>query len=105
MYDDNTAYDLSELFIYTSAYRTPMDMQITTRGGGEGKLLMFRDSFANAMIPFFASSSLEARFERAVPYRIDLLDTYSADCVIIEIAERNIRTLIGADERIITTVD
>ena len=105
MYDDNTAYDLSELFIYTSAYRTPMDMQITTRGGGESKLLMFRDSFANAMIPFFASSFAEARFERAVPYRIDLLDTYSADCVIIEIAERNIRTLIGADERIITTVD
>lgn len=103
MYDDNTAYDLSELFIYTSAYNTPMDMQITTRGASEGKLLMFRDSFANAMIPFLASSFSETRFERAVPYRVDLLETYAADTVIVEIAERNLRTLIGCDERITNT--
>ncbi len=103
MYDNNTEYDLSELFLYTSAYQTAMDMQITARGSGEGKLLMFRDSFANAMLPFWASSFSESRFERAVPYRVDLLETYAADCVIIQIAERNIRTLIGSDERIETS--
>lgn len=102
MYDDNTVYDLSELYIYTSAYSTPMDMQISTRGSGSGKLLCFRDSFANAMIPLFASSFSEARFERAIPYRIDITDTYDADTVIIEIAERNLRELIGCDERITT---
>lgn len=101
MYDDNTAYDLSELYIYTSAYSTPMDMQISTRGAGSGKLLVFRDSFANAMIPFLASSFSEVRFERAIPYRIDLIDTFNADTVIIEIAERNLSELIGCDERII----
>ena len=100
MYDDNTEYELSELFVYTSAYATAMDMQITTRGSGDGKLLMFRDSFANALIPLMASSFAETRFERAQPYRADLLAEYDADYVIVEIAERNIRTLIGCDERI-----
>ena len=100
MYDDDSTYDFDGLFVYTSAYSTPMDMQITTRGGGSGKLLMFRDSFANALIPLFASSFAECRFERAIPFRADLLESYSADYMIIEIAERNIHNLIGADERI-----
>lgn len=100
MYDDNITFNFDGRFIYTSAYTTPMDMQITTRGGGSGKCLMFRDSFANAMIPYIASSFSEVRFERANPYRIDMLDTYQADLVIVEIAERNLRDLIGADSRI-----
>ena len=99
-YDVNPTYDFSELFIYTSAYSTPMDMQISTRGAGSGKALIFRDSFANALIPFLASSFSETRFERAQPYRIDLLSEFDADYVIVELAERNLRTLIGSDERI-----
>ncbi|MCI8388765.1 MAG: hypothetical protein HFE63_09895 [Clostridiales bacterium] len=100
LYDENPTYDLSELYIYTSAYSTPMDMQISARGSGRGKALIFRDSFANALIPFLASSFQETRFERAIPYRIDLLDEFSADYVIVEIAERNLRNLINSDSRI-----
>ena len=88
-YDSNPTWDSSI-----------MDMQITTRGAGKGKLLIFRDSFANALIPMLASSFEEVRFERAIPYRIDLLDSFDADYVIVEITERNLRSLIGSDERV-----
>ncbi len=100
MFDYNTEYDFSGQYVFTSAYSTPMDMTISSRGSGEGKLLMFRDSFANALIPFAAASFSETKLERSVPYRVDLLSDYKADTVIILIAERNLRTLIGADERI-----
>ncbi len=67
MFDDNTEYDLSGQYIFTSAYATPMDMTISTRGAGEETLLMFRDSFANALIPLMAASFAETRLGRAVP--------------------------------------
>ena len=99
-YDDDVTYDFTDRFVYTSAYSNPMNMSISTRSDGDGKALVFRDSFGNAMIPFIASSYSEARFERANPYRIDMLDEYQADDVVVIIAERNIRDLIGCDGRI-----
>ena len=95
MYDENITYDFTGLYVYTSAYSTPMDLVITTRGGGNGKLLMFRDSFANAWIPYAASSFAEVRMERGTPYNTAQLETYRPDCVIVEIAERNLRELAG----------
>ena len=100
MYDEDITFDFSSMFAYTSAYSTPMDMTISTRSDGEGKALIFRDSFANALIPYFASTFEEVRFERANPYKIDTLDTFDAQYVFVVIAERNIRDLIGADSRI-----
>ena len=97
-YDDNTAYDFTGKFAYTSAYSNSMDMKITTRGGGSGKLLMFRDSFANAIIPFFASSCKETLFDRSSPYNIDRHKSYNADYVIVEIAERYLNKLVPASE-------
>ena len=99
-YDDDTTYDFTDKFIYTSSYSNPMNMSISTRGGGDGKLLVFRDSFGNALIPLISSSASEAKFERANPYRIDLLDTFDADAVVLIIAERNLRDLTGSDARI-----
>lgn len=92
--------DFSECYIYTSAFSTPMDMIITTRGSGSQKALIFRDSFFNSMLGLAASSFSETHIERANPFRIDLLEDSTYDCVIVEIAERNLRNLIGCDERI-----
>lgn len=101
VYDDNTAYDLEGSYIFTTAYSTPMDIQIAARSSGEKKLLMFRDSFANAMISFAASSFSEVRFERASPYadNMTLLEHFDADYVIAMIAERNLRDLITETEK------
>ncbi|MBQ8552296.1 MAG: hypothetical protein IJ428_05735 [Clostridia bacterium] len=107
VYDDNVSYDFKGKYIYTTAYSTPMDLRIAARGGGVGKLLMFRDSFANAMIPFAASSFSEVRFERATPYcdNMSLVDSFSPDYVIAMIAERNLRNLIGNNDEIADTTD
>ncbi len=94
-YDQNTVYDFEGLFVYTSAFSTPMDINITTRGGGQGKLLMYRDSFGSAMISYLASSFKETKLERGTPYSIASLYSYSPDYVIIEIAERNLRELLS----------
>lgn len=99
-YDTDEIYDLSGQYIYTSAYSTPMDMRITTRSGGQGKLLCFRDSFANALIGYLACDFEQAVFERPIPYAADQLETFDADCVIVEIAQRNLSTLSGCDSRI-----
>lgn len=100
-YDDNTVFDYDGQYIYTSAFSTEMDMTITTRSAGKaGTLLCFRDSFASSMIGDFAVSFSSAQLERAIPYRLDLLNTVKADVVIVEIVERNLRSLIGCDGRI-----
>ena len=100
VYDDDITFDFSDKFIYTSAYSNPMDLIISTRGAGDGRLLIFRDSFGSALIPYAAGTYSEVKFERANPYRIDLLSTFKADLVIVEVAERNLRDLIGSDGRI-----
>ncbi len=99
-YDINFSPDFEGKFIFTSSYSTPMDLTISTRGAGDVSVLMFRDSFANALIPYFASSCREVTFERANPYRIDLLEKNGADIVIVETAERNLSDLISSDARI-----
>lgn len=100
-YDDDIVWNFDGQYVYTSAFATTMDMEITTRSAGEnGSLLMFRDSFASAWMGNFAITFSSCRFERAVPYRLDQLETGNYDVVIVEIVERNLRTLIGADERI-----
>ena len=94
--DDNymPQYDFDSACVYTSASAAPMSMSLSTRGGGDGSLLIFRDSFGSALIPYFSASFREVRYERAMPYRIDLLARNPADAVIIEIAERNIPLLL-----------
>ncbi len=105
-YDDNTVYNYDGQYIYTSAFSTEMDMTITTRSAGEaGKLLCFRDSFASAMLGDLAISFSQMQMERAIPYRLDLLETTDADVIIIEIVERNLRSLIGCDGRITDTAE
>lgn len=59
----------------------------------EGSLLMFRDSFGNALIPFWASQFQEATFSKLIPYNLTQLTQKSADCVVIERAERHLAYL------------
>jgi len=99
-YDSDLVPELTGRYVFTTAYSSPMDLSISAKGGGELKVLMFRDSFANALIPYFASSCKETTFERANPYRLELLDEKGADVVIVEIAERNLADLISSDDRL-----
>ncbi|MBE6725914.1 MAG: hypothetical protein E7576_12135 [Ruminococcaceae bacterium] len=101
-YDEDFVLSIEDGFIYKGNYRTPMDMRVETEnvsGEGHGSVLMFRDSFGNALIPQFGNAAEHVLFNRANPYRIDMLDGGGYDLVILEIAERNLRDLIGSDAR------
>ncbi len=78
-------------FTYTSNFRAADDLIIETQGPGEGTLLMFRDSFGNALHTLMAESFGKSTFTRATPY--DLTGAAEADYVVLEIVERNIPRL------------
>lgn len=54
----------------------------------DGSLVMYRDSFGNALLPFLAEEYGAAYFSRGVPYQLMDVGTNAADTVIVERAER-----------------
>lgn len=91
--DWQVVFDTEDKFYYTSNFRGSDDMIIgTANDGGNKSVLMFRDSFGNALYPFAANDFEQARFSRALPY--DLTDIGAYDLVVIEIVERNIGNLL-----------
>lgn len=93
--DEQFVFDTPLDFTYTSDYRADDDILIETAGSGEGALLMFRDSFGNALHRLMAESFEKATFTRATPY--DLTKAGEAGCVVLEIVERNIARLAEGD--------
>lgn len=84
-------------FSYASSFHSPEDLLIhTVNEKKEGNLLMFRDSFGNNLYPFMAGEYGNAEFSRIVPYRLFLMEENPYDTVIIELAERNLSTLLTA---------
>lgn len=65
----------------------------TANPNGNGRLVMYRDSFCNTMHVYFAESFAEALFSRAYPFETELIDKYDADVCVLEIVERNIPNL------------
>lgn len=81
-------------FTYDAPIRSAENLTIMTHGGGEGSLLMFRDSFGNNLYPYLADSFDAALFSRSMPYRLELVSQREADFVVAELVERNLRYLI-----------
>ena len=93
--DWQAVFSMEPTFRYTSNYHGEEDLLITTeKADAQGSLLVFRDSFANALLPFLAESYHEAKFSRAMPYGLYELETTSYDTVVVEIAERNLSSLL-----------
>ncbi len=60
----------------------------------ESSLVMFRDSFCNAMQVFLAENYGHTILTRSYPYPMDYINTYHADTCILEIVERNLDNLV-----------
>lgn len=89
-------YDLDQTYELSRPMRSPEDMNIiSTSGYGDTRLLIFRDSFCNAWIPFLSRSFSYAHYVRAVPHDYRLLATDEPDVVILEVAERNLPDLLN----------
>lgn len=93
--DDMQVYsDYQYTYEYKGRFRALDDMSIKTSCEGKtGNLLMFRDSYGEAILPFMAECFGTAEFSRIVPYRLDNIGGENADTLIIEIVERNIANL------------
>lgn len=62
-------YDKADVFAYVGEVESNFDPKITTvNPGSTGSLVMYRDSFGNAILPFFANSYANAYFSRGIPY-------------------------------------
>lgn len=92
--EEDQVYGGELSFEYDIPIRSAENLTIMTHGGGEGSLLMFRDSFGNNLYPYLADSFDAALFSRSMPYRLDLVSQREADCVVAELVERNLRYLI-----------
>lgn len=69
------------------------DWVVTSSDKGQGSLLMFRDSFGNAMLPFWASTYKTAAFSKLVPYNLPTMVQLDADTVVVERTERHLAFL------------
>ena len=79
---------------YQGHFRALDDITINTVSeSGQGSLLMYRDSFGEAILPYMAEQFASAEFSRVVPYRTDSIANGNADTVILEIVERNLPRL------------
>ena len=72
----------------------PDSITISTTGGESGTLLAFRDSFGNSLYPYLADSFAAARFSRLTAYDLLLAEEMGADCVLVELVERNLVYLL-----------
>lgn len=89
--DQQFIFDQPPAFTYDAPVQGPDDILIHTTGQGDYSLLMFRDSFGNALHSLLAESFAASTFTRSTPY--DLSPAATVDFVILEIVERNISRL------------
>ena len=87
--DDEVYYDKEMTYAVVGEIGSNFDPRITTVNPvKEGSLVMYRDSFGNALLPYMADAYANAYFSRGIPYQLNDVDTNAADTVIIERAER-----------------
>lgn len=91
--DDMQVYCAHQFsYNYLGKFQALDDISIRTScDTGTGDLLMFRDSYGEAIIPFMAEVFKQTEFSRMMPYRIE---GSAGKTVIIEIVERNIPNLL-----------
>ncbi len=85
-------------FNYTSLKDTAGGNAIniqTENLAAEDTLFCWRDSFGISLYPYLAESFGTAQFSRSFPYELPKAVDLGADCVVIELVERNLEQLLG----------
>ncbi len=86
--EEELYYDPMPQFTYNEEVESNFAPKIYTNSESDGSLVMYRDSFGNALLPFMAEAYGNAYFSRALPYRLSDLAECEADTLVIERAER-----------------
>ncbi len=94
--EDNYAYDIPQEYYYVTDTKSVEDSWIETENpAAQGKLLMFRDSFGNTLLPLFANQFERACFSKEGLYWVEKhMDECSPDVVVMEKVERNLADFI-----------
>ncbi len=74
-----------------------LKIQTTCENGNGKSVLVYRDSFGRAMIPYMGETFSQCMFNRSTPYDLSLVEEIECDYVLIEIVERNIVDLGGIE--------
>ena len=95
----NDYYGAEERYTYVTDTKSVEDGRIeTVNPDAAGRLYMYRDSFGNALLPFFAAAYGDATFTKAFPMILpaDLAnpDKPAPDVFVMELVERNLDWLI-----------
>ncbi len=90
--ENNYIYNLPENYNFTDSEATVQDGWLTTKNNsGTGTLLMFRDSFADTLIPFMSEEFETAYYTKAQPNALErYIEADKPDYIVIEKVERNI---------------
>ena len=89
--EENIYFDKEWQYEYVGEVSDNMDPWIeTVNPQKQGSLLMYRDSFGESLVPFFADEYGYAYFSRLVPYNMENLQQYYPDTVIVERVERKL---------------
>lgn len=88
----NYEYDIKQNYSYITPTKSVEEaIIITENSNAEGRLYMYRDSFGNALLPYFANAYNSAYFTKAFPVNLALeVQNQQSDTVIFEIVERNL---------------
>lgn len=78
---------------YESKAQSAEDSLIETQSSGESTLYMYRDSFANNLIPLLSPTFETAHYSKLIPYNLTEVVTKGADYVVVERAQRHVRLL------------
>ena len=89
--EENYDYGLTGSYAYKEGDDVEDGWIVTENGSGAEKLVMFRDSFANTLIPFMSSQFKTAYYSKGAPNALEeYVEAYSPDYVVMEKVERNI---------------
>lgn len=86
--EEEIYYDPTPQFAYVEEVESNFAPKIATVSSGGGSLVMYRDSFGNALLPYMAEAYGDAYFSRGLPYHLSDLREHGADTLVIERAER-----------------
>jgi lysophospholipase L1-like esterase len=86
--------DTEPVYTVKGRMRSLEDLNIKTAGGKTGlNLLVLRDSFSNALIPYLSNAFSNVEYKRQMP--LPLLDVNNVDAVVLEIVERRLPELLS----------
>ncbi|MCR5214439.1 MAG: hypothetical protein K6E10_08465 [Eubacterium sp.] len=94
--DENVIYERQHTYTYVNPVESVEDMFIITAcQGKEGNVLMFRDSFGNALLPYVADEYANGMFLKGMPLNVKQIEASGTNALIFEIVERNIPNIIA----------